>query len=211
MLSSNSVTAQPSGQIKLEGDTWNYIKVAVYHVDELNSFKFKKPFSYMDESTFDVQSFGFELGTNTPFVDFISVYYLSGENPNFNPNYFNNEPFSENAFVESINSYGIALEQAAFPLLKDESGWKFFINSSGTLGISNYSGILRRDSAKNAEVENFTESSLEFSGRLSAVGDFAFGSTKFRLFYAPITLRFGYGRYSFSAATFGASLLVKVK
>lgn len=97
------------------------------------------------------------------------------------------------------------------PLLKDETGWKFFINSSGTFGISNFDRIPQRDSGRNAEVESFSNRSVEFSRRLSAVGDFAFGSTKLRLFYAPFTLRFGYARFGFSPVTFGASVLLKVK
>ncbi len=207
----SSAWAQSSNHLTFETDDWRYLKLSVFNSFEHSSLTSKDPQAPDTFLPFYMNLTGIEIGTNTPFIDFLSLYYFEGSNPDFDLSKFSRDPFFEGTRIEAVRSFGISLEQGVFPILKEENAWKFFVNSSGTAGYSNYSGFQRRDIARRADVERFDQGNLEFSANISAVADFAFGKTKVRLHYAPITFRFGWGKRSYSLATFGGSLLFKIK
>lgn len=207
----SSVWAQSSNHLTFETDDWRYMKLSVFGSLEHSTLTDKDPQAPDTFLSFEMNLTGIEIGTNTPFIDFLSLYYFEGSNPDFDLSKFSRDPFFEGTRIEAVRSFGISLEQGVFPILKEENAWKFFVNSSGTAGYSNYTGYQRRDIARRADVERFDQGNLEFSGNISAVADFAFGKTKVRYHYAPVTIRFGWGKRSYSLATFGASILIKIK
>ncbi|MBO6801620.1 MAG: hypothetical protein JJ892_15210 [Balneola sp.] len=207
----SSVWAQSSNHLTFETDDWRYMKLSVFSSLEHSSLTSNDSQASDTFLSFYMNLTGIEIGTSTPFIDLMSLYYFEGSNPDFDLSKFSRDPFFEGTLIEAVRAFGISIEQGVFPILKEENAWKFFVNSSGTVGYSNYSGFQRRDIARHADVERFDQRNLEFSGNISAVADFALGKAKLRFHYAPITIRFGWGKRSYSLATFGASLLIKIK